>query len=86
MNEKFINVNCAQMAAVSMWILMTSQGRQCKLVYYQNAGAFEVVVFLDAGAEVKIPKGYCYTSKSLHHFDASETTPAFSTIAFTFEY
>lgn len=86
MNEKFINVNCAQMAAVSMWILMSSQGRQCKLVYYQNARAIEVVVFLDAGEEVKIPKGYCYTSKSLHNFDASETTPAFYTIAFSFDY
>lgn len=86
MNEKFINFNCAQMAGVAMWMLMTSQNLQCKLVYYKNASTIEAVVFLDAGVDVKIPKGYCYTSKSIHHFDATETTPAFYTIAFTFEY
>lgn len=86
MNEKFINFNCALMAAVSMWILMTSQCRQCNLGYFQNERTIELVVFLDAGAEVKIPKGYFYTSKSIHHFDASETIPAFYSITFFFKY
>lgn len=86
MNEIFLNFNCAQMAAVAMWMLMTSQKLQCKLVYYKNLSAIEVVVFLDAGTEVEIPKGYCYTSRSVHHFEETKTTPAIYTIAFTFEY
>lgn len=86
MNEKFIDANCAQMAAVSMWMMFVSLNLQCKMQNFKDASSIDVTVFIDAGAKVKIPKGYCYSSKQITHFKKEVTTPAFDTIRFTFEY
>lgn len=86
MNEKFINANCAMMAAVSMWTMFVSLNLQCKMQNFKSASFIDVTVFLDAGEKVKIPKGYCYSSKQITHFKKEVTTPAFYTIRFTFEY
>lgn len=86
MNKKFFNANCAQMAAVSMWMMFVSLNLQCKMQNHRNASFIDVTVFLDAGAKVKIPKGYCYSSKQITHYKEDVTTPAFDTIRFTFEY
>lgn len=86
MNEKFINANCAMMAAVSMWMMFTSLNLQCKMQNVKGASSIDVTVFLDGGEKVKIPKGYCYSSIQITHYKEDVTTPAFDTIRFTFEY
>lgn len=86
MKQKFINLNCAQMAAVAMWMLFTSQGLQSKVHNYKNVPSFDVVVFLDEGEEIVIPKGYNYTTKTVTHYKQDVTTPPFTSIRFTFEY
>lgn len=86
MSEKFMNFNCAQMAAMAMWMLFSSLKLQCKLTCWKHVECFDVTVFLDAGTKVEMPKGYCYSSKQEYHYPESDTTPAFDTLTFTFEY
>lgn len=86
MSEKFANFNCAQMAAIAMWMLFCSLKLQCKLHCFKHAEFFDVTVFFDAGTKVEIPKGYCYSSKQEYHYPENDESPAFETLRFTFEY
>lgn len=86
MKEKFINLNCAQMAAVTMWMLFTSLNLTCILKSYKSARSIDLTIFADEGYKLVIPKGYCYTSKEITHFREDVTTPPFQTIRITFEY
>lgn len=86
MNEKFINFNCAQMAAVSMWMLFSSLKLHCNLRYYGGRCNIELEVFLHEGDNPEIPQGYYYTSKKIQDFEAEEKHPAFTSITFSFDY
>lgn len=86
MNEKFINANCAQMAAVTMWMYLTSLKLQCNLKYEGWQNDFVVVVYLKEGESIKIQKGFCYTTKKIKKFEADNLTEAFTCVWFSFEY
>ena len=86
MKEKFINANCAQMAAVTMWVYLTSLKLHCNLKFEGGQHDFVVVVYLKEGETIKIPKGYYYTTKKIKKFEADNLTEAFTCVYFTFEY
>lgn len=86
MNEKFINFECARMAAVAMWILISSLKHHCNIVYRGSICDFYIEVYINEEIELEIPQGYYYTSKEIKHFDANDAHPAFKCITFTFEY
>ncbi len=86
MNEKFINFNCAQMAAVVMWCFLSSLKHHCNIGYHGKNCDIQVEVFLDEGEDIKIPQGYIYTSKEIEHFEGTDKHPAFKCITFKFEY
>ena len=86
MNEKFINFNCAQMAAVAMWIYLSSFKHHCNIGYCGKTCDIQVEVYLDEGKDIEIPKGYIYTSKEIDQFVGSDKIPGFKIITFNFEY
>lgn len=86
MNEKFINFNCAQMAAVAMWIYLSSFKHHCNIGYCGKTCDIEVEVYLDENEDIKIPQGYMYTSKAIEHFKGTDINLEFKLITFTFEY
>ena len=86
MNEKFVNFNCAQMAAVAMWMLFSSLKLHCNIMYNGDNCDISVDVFLDEGDDIDIPQGYYYTSKDIKNFDATSKHPAFTSITFNFMY
>ena len=86
MNEKFINFNCAQMAAVAMWTYLSSFKHRCTIVYCGKTCDIQVEVYLDEGEDIEIPKGYIYTLKVIDNFVGSDIAPGFKVITFNFEY
>ena len=86
MKEKFINLDCARMAAVAMWIFLTTFKHHCNMLYRGERFGFQVEVYLNENEDIKIPKGYIYTSKERAHFVGTDKVPSFDIIVFTFEY
>lgn len=86
MNEKFLNFNCAQMAAVVMWSYLSSFKRHCNIVYFGRICDFQVEVYLNEDEDIVIPQGYIYTSKKIEHFEGTDKVPDFKLITYTFEY
>jgi len=86
MNEKFINFDCARMAAVAVWIYLSSFKHHCNIRYRGKNCDIQVEVYLDESEDIKIPQGYMYTSKAIEHCEGTEIVPEFKIITFTFEY
>lgn len=86
MNEKFINCNCAQMAAVAMWLWLSALKLHCNLKYGGGDSYIIVDVFLDEKKDIDLPPRYLYTSKVVRDFKATKKSSAFRGIEFTFEY
>lgn len=86
MNEKFINFDCARMAAVAVWIYLSSFKHHCNIGYRGDICDIEVEVYLNENEDIKIPQGYNYTSKAIEHFEGTDKVPNFKIITFTFEY
>ena len=86
MKVKLFNFNCAQMAAVTLWMYLTSLKLHCNLKFEEWQHHFVVVVYLLEGETIKIPKGFCYTTKKIKKFEADNLTDAFTCVWFTFEY
>ena len=86
MKEKFVNFNCAQMAAIAMWLYLTSFKHHCNIVYRGKTCDIHVELYLNEDKDINIPNGYYYTSKEIEHFEGTEKVPNFKIITFTFEY
>ena len=86
MNEKFLNFNCAQMAAVVMWSYLSSFKHHCNIGYRGKNCNIHVEVYLNAEDDIIIPQGYIYTSKEIEHFEGTDKVPDFKIVTYTFEY
>lgn len=86
MNEKFINCNCAQMAAMEMWLWLSALKLHCNLKYGGGDSYIYVEVYLDEKKDINLPPRYLYSSKVVHDFKATKKSSTFRSIEFTFEY
>lgn len=86
MNGKFLNFNCAQMAAVVMWSYLSSFKHHCNIVYRGRNCDIHVEVYLNDEDDIIIPQGYIYTSKEIEHFEGTDKVPDFKIVTYTFEY
>lgn len=86
MNEKFFNFDCARMAAVAVWIFLSSLKHHCNILYRGKNCGIQVEVYQNEDEDIKIPQGYMYTQKAIEHFEETDKTPGFKLITYTFEY